>query len=383
MGPLSGIRVLELAGIGPGPFACMLLADLGAEVVRVDRMAGGMLASQGGATDVLGRGRRSISLDLKKPGGVDTVLDMAEHSDVLIEGFRPGVMEKLGLGPEPCLARNPRLIYGRMTGWGQEGPLSQAAGHDINYIALSGALDAIGSRDGGPVPPLNLLGDFGGGSLYLLMGVLAALLEAQRSGQGQVVDAAIVDGVASLMASTYAFHSTGMWQSERQSNMLDGGAPFYDCYECKDGKWVSIGSIEPQFYQLLAEKLGEDLGDSDLLQRLDKKDWPTQKKKIAALLRTRTRQEWCELMEGSDVCFAPVLSMDEAPGHPHNKARKNFIARGGVVQPAPAPRFSRSTCEAGGTPPAPGADTEAILKELGYGPEHIAELAAAAVIACN
>lgn len=383
MGPLSGIRVLELAGIGPGPFACMLLADLGAEVVRVDRMAGGMLASQGGATDVLGRGRRSIALDLKKPGGVETVLDMAERSDVLIEGFRPGVMEKLGLGPEPCLARNPRLVYGRMTGWGQEGPLSQAAGHDINYIALSGALDAIGGRDGGPVPPLNLLGDFGGGSLYLLMGVLAALLEAQRSGQGQVVDAAIVDGVASLMASTYAFHSTGMWQSERQSNMLDGGAPFYDCYECKDGKWVSIGSIEPQFYQLLAEKLGEDLGDSDLLQRLDKRDWPMQKKKIAALLRTRTRQEWCELMEGSDVCFAPVLSMDEAPGHSHNKARKNFIERGGVVQPAPAPRFSRSTCEAGGTPPAPGADTEAILKELGYGPEHIAELAAAAVIACN
>ena len=383
MGPLSGIRVLELAGIGPGPFACMLLADLGAEVVRVDRMAGGMLASQGGATDVLGRGRRSIALDLKKPGGVETVLDMAERSDVLIEGFRPGVMEKLGLGPEPCLARNPRLVYGRMTGWGQEGPLSQAAGHDINYIALSGALDAIGGRDGGPVPPLNLLGDFGGGSLYLLMGVLAALLEAQRSGQGQVVDAAIVDGVASLMASTYAFHSTGMWQPERQSNMLDGGAPFYDCYECKDGKWVSIGSIEPQFYQLLAEKLGEDLGDSDLLQRLDKRDWPMQKKKIAALLRTRTRQEWCELMEGSDVCFAPVLSMDEAPGHSHNKARKNFIERGGVVQPAPAPRFSRSTCEAGGTPPAPGADTEAILKELGYGPEHIAELAAAAVIACN
>lgn len=383
VGPLSGIRVLELAGIGPGPFACMLLADLGAEVVRVDRMAGGMLASQGGATDVLGRGRRSIALDLKKPGGVETVLDMAERSDVLIEGFRPGVMEKLGLGPEPCLARNPRLVYGRMTGWGQEGPLSQAAGHDINYIALSGALDAIGGRDGGPVPPLNLLGDFGGGSLYLLMGVLAALLEAQRSGQGQVVDAAIVDGVASLMASTYAFHSTGMWQSERQSNMLDGGAPFYDCYECKDGKWVSIGSIEPQFYQLLAEKLGEDLGDSDLLQRLDKRDWPMQKKKIAALLRTRTRQEWCELMEGSDVCFAPVLSMDEAPGHSHNKARKNFIERGGVVQPAPAPRFSRSTCEAGGTPPAPGADTEAILKELGYGPEHIAELAAAAVIACN
>ena len=383
MGPLAGIRVLELAGIGPAPFACMLLADLGADVVRVDRTVPGALSSRGGAADVLGRGRRSIAIDLKHPEGVETVLALVQRSEVLIEGFRPGVMEKLGLGPEPCLERNARLVYGRMTGWGQEGPLAQAAGHDINYIALSGALDAIGRRDSGPVPPLNLLGDFGGGSLYLLLGVLAALLEANRSGQGQVVDAAIVDGAASLMASTYAFHSTGMWQSERQSNMLDGGAPFYDSYECADGKWVTIGSIEPQFYRLLAEKLDADLGPDGLMERMDKKDWPQRKEDIAALIRTRTRQEWCEIMEGSDVCFAPVLSLEEAPEHPHNRARENFIERDGVVQPAPAPRFDRSTCLAGGPAPAPGADSQAILAELGYSPQRIEQLAATSVIACS
>ena len=381
MGPLQGVRVVELAGIGPAPFACMLLADLGADVVRIDRIQGGELSPRAAPADVLSRGRRSIAVDLKQAAGVQTVLDLVERSDVLVEGFRPGVTEKLGLGPGPCLERNPRLVYGRMTGWGQEGPLAQAAGHDLNYIALTGALHAIGTEDSGPVPPLNLVGDFGGGSMYLLLGVLAALLQARESGQGQVVDAAITDGVASLLASLYGFFATGMWRDQRQSNMLDGGAHYYGVYECSDGKWITIGSIEAQFYLVLAEILETDLGSVDLFPRLESKDWPQRREQLRALFKTRSREQWCELLEGTDVCFAPVLSLAEAPRHPHNRARGTFIERDGVVQPAPAPRFSRDHCEPGTSPPAPGAHTAELLRELGYNKQRIQSLKDEGVVA--
>ena len=363
-GPLSGLRIIEMAGIGPGPFACMLLSDMGAEVIRVERM-GAMMSTGGIPSDITVRGRRSIAINLKSPEGIETLLKLIDTADALIEGFRPGVMEKLGVGPEVCLQRKPALVYGRMTGWGQDGPLSQAAGHDINYIALTGALGAIGRSDSGPVPPLNLVGDFGGGSLYLVMGLLAALLEAQRSGQGQVVDAAITDGTISLMAAIQGFKAMGLWDGERQSNMLDGGAHYYDTYQCADGKWVSIGSIEPQFYALLQEKLGIDLDASDFMTQFDKTRWPALKDKITEVFKTRSQQQWIDLMEGSDVCFAPVLDMDEAPGHPHNVARQSFIERDGVTQTAPAPRFSRTPGAVQCSPVAPGADSEALLRELG------------------
>ena len=363
-GPLTGIRVIEMAGIGPGPFACMLMSDMGAEVIRVDR-AGGSMSMGDNPGDVMGRGRKSIAVDLKKPAGVETVLKLIETADVIVEGFRPGVMEKLGLGPEECLARNPKVVFGRMTGWGQDGPLSQAAGHDINYLAITGALDAIGRKDTGPVVPLNLVGDFGGGSMYLVVGVLAALLSAKQTGKGQVVDAAITDGAISLMSCMQGFKAMGMWDTGRESNMLDGGAHYYDVYECADGKYISVGSIEPQFYALLIEKSGADLEAGDFMAQFDKATWPQNKVKVANAFKTKTRAQWCEIMEGSDVCFGPVLDMDEAPEHPHNKARGSFVEIDGVVQAAPAPRFSATPSAIQGAPVAVGANTDEIINALG------------------
>jgi alpha-methylacyl-CoA racemase len=374
-GPLKGLKVIEMAGIGPGPFACMLLSDLGAEVIRVDRPVGGAMSADGAPGDVLQRNRRSIAINVKTPEGVDTLLQLLESADVLTEGYRPGVMEKLGLGPDVVLQRNPRLVYARMTGWGQEGPLAHAAGHDINYIALTGALGAIGRKDSGPVPPLNLVGDFGGGSMYLIMGILSALFERSISGKGQVVDAAITDGVISLMACMQGFQGVGLWEdSGRQSNMLDGGAHYYDTYQCSDGEWVSIGSIEPQFYALLLEKLGLESGEIDFAAQFDKTQWPPMKQKIADIIRTRSRDEWTQLMEGTDVCFAPVLSISEAPAHPHNIARKSFVEIEGFTQAAPAPRFSRTPGEISRLPVGPGADTDEILQEIGFSESTISSL---------
>jgi alpha-methylacyl-CoA racemase len=333
-GPLAGIRIVEFAGIGPGPFACMLLADMGAEVVTLGRVG-----AKKNPKAVAARGRKLVELDLKDEGSIAQVLDLLANADALIEGFRPGVMERLGLGPDMVLARNPRLVYGRMTGWGQEGPLAQAAGHDINYISVTGALSAIGPKER-PVPPLNLVGDFGGGALYLVVGVLAALLEAKKSGKGQVVDAAMCDGAASLLSMFFDMTASGRWAEGRESNFLDGGAHFYGVYECACGNFVSIGSIEPQFYALLRRLAG--LSDTDFDAQMDRKAWPALKQKLVDVFKTKTRDEWCKIMEGTDVCFAPVLTMAEAPQHPHMAARKVFVSRHGVTQPAPAPRFSRT-----------------------------------------
>jgi alpha-methylacyl-CoA racemase len=333
-GPLSGIRIVEFAGIGPGPFACMLLADMGAEVVTLDRVGSGK-----NLKSVSGRGRKVVEVDLKDKASIVQVLDLLTHADALIEGFRPGVMERLGLGPDAVQARNPRLVYGRMTGWGQEGPLAQAAGHDINYISLTGALAAIGTAQK-PVLPLNLVGDFGGGALYLVVGVLAALLEAAKSGKGQVVDAAMCDGAASLMAMFFDMAAIGRWTEQRESNFLDGGAHFYGVYECGCGQFISIGSIEPQFYALLRQLAG--LSGAEFDAQMDRKAWPGLKEKLVAVFKTKTRDEWCGIMEGTDVCFAPVLTMTEAREHPHMAARKIFVTRHGIAQPAPAPRFSRT-----------------------------------------
>jgi alpha-methylacyl-CoA racemase len=379
-GTLAGLRVIEMAGIGPGPFACMLLADMGAEIIRINRVSTDP-KTEGNPSDIMGRGRRSISVNLKSAEGVEAVFKLVESADILIEGFRPGVMEKLGLGPTQCEQRNPGLIYGRMTGWGQEGPLSHSAGHDLNYIAVTGALDAIGRRDGGPAPPLNLIGDFGGGSMYLIMGLLAAVYERQHSGRGQVVDAAITDGVISLMAMHQAFAATGMTRlDQRQSNILDGGAPYYDTYECSDGKWISVGSIEPQFYALLVEKLGAAGSDLDEQKTWDKDAWPEPKEKIKSIIKTKTRDEWCELMEGTDVCFAPVLNTLEAVDYPHNKARGSFVMQDGIAQTAPAPRFSRTESSIGRSPVAPNADTDAVFNELGYSAEELAALKASGTV---
>ena len=333
-GPLAGFRIVEFAGIGPGPFACMMLADMGAEVVTLDRVG-----ARKNLKSVAGRGRKVVELDLKDKGSIAQVLDLLSHADALIEGFRPGVMERLGLGPEVVLARNPRLVYGRMTGWGQEGPLAQAAGHDINYISVTGALAAIGPKER-PVPPLNLVGDFGGGALYLVVGVLAALLEASRSGKGQVVDAAMCDGAASLLSMFFDMAAAGRWTDQRESNFLDGGAHFYGVYKCSCGRFVSIGSIEPQFYALLRQHAG--LTEADFDAQMDRNAWPALKQKLVEVFKTKTRNEWCRIMEGTDICFAPVLTMKEAPHHPHMAARKIFVERHGVTQPAPAPRFSRT-----------------------------------------
>ena len=333
-GPLTGFRIVEFAGIGPGPFACMMLADMGAEVVTLDR-----IGAKKNLKSVAGRGRKVVELDLKDSAAIAHALDLLVSADALIEGFRPGVMERLGLGPDIVLKRNPRLVYGRMTGWGQTGPLAQAAGHDINYISVTGALAAIGTAEK-PILPLNLVGDFGGGALYLVVGVLAAMLEASKSGKGQVVDAAMCDGAASLMSMFFDMSAAGRWKESRESNFLDGGAHFYGVYECKDGQFVSIGSIEPQFYALLRKLAG--LNDPAYDAQMDAKGWPGLKEKLTDVFLSKTRDEWCAIMEGSDVCFAPILTMSEAVNHPHMAAREIFVERHGVTQPAPAPRFSRT-----------------------------------------
>ncbi|MGH7841213.1 MAG: CaiB/BaiF CoA transferase family protein [Candidatus Binataceae bacterium] len=382
MGPLTGYKVIELAGIGPAPMCAMLLSDLGADVLRIDRLAdAGLGISLPTKYSVLNRGRRSVALDLKRPEATAAILRLTEQADALIEGFRPGVMERLGLGPDVCLARNPRLVFGRMTGWGQDGPLALAAGHDINYIALSGALNTIGRRGQAPVPPLNLVGDFGGGALYLAFGVVAGLLEAQKSGKGQVIDAAMVDGAASLMSAIYGMHGSGFWTDERGGNVLDTGAHYYDVYETSDGKYVSIGSIEGKFYDELLRLSG--LKNEELPPQNDRKSWPQMKDRVTALFRTRTRDEWCKIMEGSDICFAPVLSMAEAPQHPHNRQRRTFIEPDGVVQPAPAPRFSRTPGAIQRPPARAGEHTEEALHDWGFSASDLAGLRACGAIAAH
>ena len=380
MGPLEGVKMIEIAGIGPGPFAAMMLSDMGAEILRIDRaqnVAGGDPAKP--SLDLLARGRRSVGVDLKHPEGLAAVLRLVDQADVLLEGFRPGVMERLGAGPEVCLERNPRLIYGRMTGWGQEGPLAQAAGHDINYISLAGALEPIGRRGEAPVPPLNLIGDFGGGGMLLAYGVVCALVERDRSGRGQVVDAAMVDGAAALMTIFHGAAQSGWWNPERGTNMLDTGAHFYDVYETRDGKYISIGSIEPKFYAELLEKTG--LAAEDLPNQMDRSHWPALKRKMAAIFKQKTRDQWCQIMEGSDVCFAPVLSMSECQEHPHIRARGTFVEVAGAPQPAPAPRFSRSKTQISRPPPHAGQHTEEALADWGFGAVEIAKLCESKAIA--
>jgi alpha-methylacyl-CoA racemase len=378
MGPLHGIRVVELAAIGPGPFCAMLLGDLGAEVIRVDRVGGSAGNLPGGLADLAGRNRSSIAVDLKQPDGVEIVLGLVERSDVLVEGFRPGVAERLGIGPADCHARNPGLVYGRMTGWGQEGPLAATAGHDIDYIAVSGALASIGRSGERPVPPLNLVGDYGGGALYLAVGILAALVERTTSGAGDVVDAAMVDGAASLMTPFYQMRAIGAWRDDRGTNLLDGGAPFYDTYETSDGNAVAVGALEPQFYQELIEGLG--LEPSGLPPQYDPAGWPELRDLLAARFASRTRDEWVATFDGTDACVAPVLTMGEAPRHPHAAARGAFVDVGGVSQPAPAPRFSRSATAAPRPPVPPGGDTDAVLAELGRSHSEIAALRASRVV---
>lgn len=371
-GPLSGIKVIELAGLGPGPFAGMVLSDFGAEVVVVERIGLG-----GGRRNVLRRGRRSIAVDLKNPDGVDAVLELVEAADVLIEGFRPGVAERLGLGPEICLERNRRLIYGRMTGWGQDGPLAHAAGHDINYVALTGVLNAIGPADRPPVFPMNLLGDFGGGGMLLALGVCAALVERGISGEGQIVDAAMVDGAALLASMIYPMVGQG-WTEERESNFLDGGSHFYNTYETKDHKYVAVGAIEPQFYAELMKRIG--LESEDFSQQMDRGRWAELRKKLAGVFKTKTRDEWAEVLEGSDACFAPVMSWTEAKDHPHNAARGTLVEVEGVLQPAPAPRFSRTPAAIANPPPEGGKDTEEVLADWGFDRSEIAKLREAGAI---
>ncbi|MFZ8976779.1 MAG: CaiB/BaiF CoA transferase family protein [Pseudohongiellaceae bacterium] len=375
MGPLTGIRVVEMAGIGPGPFTAMMLSDLGAEVIRVDRLSH---KGTGHRANVLNRGRKSIAVDLKNPRGVETTLRLIEQADVVLEGFRPGVMERLGLGPEKCLSVNPRLIFGRMTGWGQTGPLSQAAGHDINYISIAGALGAMGYADRPPAPPLNLVGDFGGGAMYLLTGILAALVERATSGQGQIIDAAMTDGTASLLSPFFGLMAMNMWTTDRFSNRLDGGAFYYGSYECSDGKYISIGSLEPQFYALLLEKA--EITDPEFQEQLDEAAWPAKREKLNQLFKTRTRQQWCDIMEGTDVCFAPVLDLKEAPTHPHNIDRKTFVELEGVVQPAPAPRFSRTQGEIQGPAAMAGEHTREVLSAWNFTDQEIGELQASGAI---
>ena len=380
MGPLQGLKVIELAGIGPCPMCAMLLAELGADVVRVDRLTdAGLGIGMAPEHNLLNRSRPSIALDLKHPEGVETVLRLVEGADALIEGFRPGVTERLGLGPEACMGRNPRLVYGRVTGWGQDGPLAGAAGHDLNYIALTGALDAIGRRDAPPTPPLNLVGDFGGGALYLALGVVAAMYEARESGRGQTVDAAMIDGAASLMTSACALRAAGITDRPRGENILDSGAHFYEVYETSDGRYLSIAPIEPKFYAELLQRLGLEPGDPPRTATPD--DWPIAKARLAALFRTRTRDEWRAVLEGTDACFAPVLSMDEAHHHPHNAERGTFVERDGIVQPNAAPRFDRTPSAIRSSPVAPGSGTRDVLADWGFTSAEIDGLSARGVVA--
>jgi len=359
-GPLSGVKIVEFAGIGPGPFCGMLLSDLGADVIRIDRPGDGR---PGRAADVMSRGRRSIGLNLKDPKDVEVALRLLDKAEGLIEGFRPGVMERNGLGPDVVLKRNPKLVYGRMTGWGQTGAYSQAAGHDLNYIAITGALHAMGDGNGRPRPPLNLVGDYGGGALYLAMGLLAGIVNVKNGGQGQVVDVAMSDGAASLATMFYGMKAMGIWTDDREANLLDGGAHFYDTYETKDGKWVAIGSIEPQFYALLREKAG--LTGPEWDAQMDRGQWPELKAKLMEVFLTKTRDEWCAIMEATDICFAPVLSMTEAPRHKHNTDRQTFVEIEGVVQPAPAPRFSATPGAIQRRPAGLGEHTDEVLKDWG------------------
>jgi alpha-methylacyl-CoA racemase len=374
MGPLNGYTVIELAGIGPAPMGAMVLADMGAEVIRIDR-AGAMVLK-----DASTRGKKSVVVNLKEAEGIETLLRMVENADVLIDPYRPGVCEKLGIGPDVCMERNPKLVFARMTGWGQDGPLAHAAGHDINYISLTGALFAMGRKGEKPVPPLNLVGDFGGGGMLLVSGVLAALLETANSGKGQVIDAAMVDGAAQLMWMFYGFQKLGMWnEKERESNMLDGGAHFYDTYECKDGEYISIGSIEPQFYALLMELA--ELSEEDFAEQNNAQRWPGQKEKMAEVFLQKTQAQWCEIMEGTDVCFAPILNFMDAPKHPASVARNSYIEIDGMVQPAPAPRFSRTPSEVKNGGSEPGQDTDSVLADMGFGEQELASLRTAGAIA--
>ena len=376
MGPLKGLKIIEMAGIGPGPFCGMVLADLGAEIIRVDRASA---IGTGSKQDAANRGKRSIAIDLKSEEGVEVVLKLVETADAIFEGFRPGVMERLGLGPDVCSKRNERIVFGRMTGWGQEGPLANAAGHDINYISLTGALAAIGRPGSPPVPPLNLIGDFGGGGMLLALGLVAALLESKESKKGQVVDAAMTDGSALLMTMIYTMQSSGMWKTSMGSNLLDGGSHFYDTYECKDGKFISIGSIEPQFYALLCQIA--DLDEEVFGKQMSRDSWPEQKEEITKIFLNKSRDEWCDLMEGTDVCFAPVLDMSEAPKHPHNIERKTFIDLEGVTQPAPAPRFSRTEPEVVSSPSIVGEHTNEVLSSIGLSDEDISSLKTSGAVA--
>ena len=380
MGPLAGYRIIEMAGIGPAPFAAMLLADMGAEVIRVDRREATDLGLPGREPkfEVLHRGRRSLSLDVKSEAGRSIVRRLAAKADALIEGFRPGVMERLGLGPDALAKINPKLVFGRMTGFGQDGPLAQRAGHDIDYIALAGVLHGIGRQGEAPVPPLNLVGDFGGGGMFLAVGVLAALLEAQKSGKGQVVDAAMVDGAAYLMALTYAMHAQGTWRDERGVNVLDGGAPWYDTYATSDGKWLAVGAIEKRFYAEFIERLG--LSAAELPPQHDRGGWPELRRRFATAIKQRTRDDWERTFAGSDACVAPVLALGEVGHHPHNAARATFIERDGVMQPAPAPRFSRTAAEIGAPPRSRGADSAAILHDWGFAGDEIETWRAAGIV---
>ncbi len=380
-GPLSGIKIIELAGIGPAPYTCMMLADAGAQVLRLERApAGAVEAGEAFATsgagsywDLLNRSRPSVGIDLKNPDALELVLGLVEQADGLIEGFRPGVAERLGVGPDECFARNKRLVYGRMTGWGQDGPMASMAGHDIDYIAIGGALWSLGRADSAPVPPLNLVGDFGGGGMLLAFGMVAALLEAARSGEGQVVDAAMVDGAASLMTMIHAFHRHGLWNDDRGTNMLDTGAPFYEVYETADGKWMAVGGIEAQFYAELLKGLGLE-GDASLPHQMARDDWPAMKARFTEIFRSKTREEWTKIFDGTDACVAPVLSPWEAHLHPHNVARGTFVDVEGAVQPAPAPRFSRTPSAISSPPSPPGADTVSGLVEWGVSADVVAKL---------
>ena len=379
MGPLKGVKIIEMAGIGPAPMCAMLLADMGAEVLRVDRIGTSDLGLGGDPRyELLNRGRRSVAIDVKTPEGRDAVLRLVAEAEGLIEGFRPGVMERLGLGPEACLAHNPRLVFGRMTGWGQEGPIAHAAGHDINYIALTGALHAIGAKNGAPLHPLNLVGDFGGGALYLAFGMVCGILEARSSLQGQIVDAAMTDGAASLMTMFYGMLAAGTWNDQRASNRVDGGSHFYRVYETKDGQYVAIGSIEAKFYAELLRLTG--LAERTLPAQNETERWSEMAQELEAVFKTRTRDEWCEIMEGTDVCFAPVLSMTEAPDHPQIRARDTFVEHDGIVQPAPAPRFSRTVEGIQSPPPAPGEHTDEGLHDWGFSHEEIGQLRQAGAI---